>query len=121
MRYLYIPLGGRNNKILNIWAVFTYVALWHDFQLNLVLWAWGVCLCMMGEILVKTFFTSRKMNWIWRKWYFTYIVLYADGLLIVMMVVANLIGFGYGWNGITYFYNRLLKIGPDHCKITFFI
>lgn len=29
---MYIPLGGAPRKLLNIWVVFTFVALWHDLE-----------------------------------------------------------------------------------------
>lgn len=31
-RYLYIPLGGAKWRVLNIWVIFTFVALWHDLE-----------------------------------------------------------------------------------------
>lgn len=30
VRYLYVPLGGSRKRILNVWVVFSFVALWHD-------------------------------------------------------------------------------------------
>ncbi|MCO5557498.1 hypothetical protein L7F22_011063 [Adiantum nelumboides] len=32
VRYLYIPLGGARYRILNIWVIFTFVAVWHDLE-----------------------------------------------------------------------------------------
>lgn len=31
-RYMYIPLGGSQRKLLNIWVIFTFVAIWHDLE-----------------------------------------------------------------------------------------
>lgn len=31
-RYMYIPLGGSRRKLLNVWPIFTFVALWHDLE-----------------------------------------------------------------------------------------
>lgn len=31
-RYMYIPLGGSQRKLLNVWVIFTFVALWHDLE-----------------------------------------------------------------------------------------
>ena len=39
VRYIYVPLGGRERKALNAGAVFLFVALWHE--LSLALLAWG--------------------------------------------------------------------------------
>ena len=32
IRYVYIPLGGSQKKLLNVWVVFTFVAVWHDLE-----------------------------------------------------------------------------------------
>lgn len=31
-RYLYIPLGGSKWRFLNVWIIFTFVAIWHDLE-----------------------------------------------------------------------------------------
>lgn len=31
-RYIYIPLGGSQRKLLNVWVIFTFVAIWHDLE-----------------------------------------------------------------------------------------
>lgn len=56
IRYLFIPLGGKRTKIWNIWVVFTFVAIWHDMNLNLILWAWSICLFLFPEIMIKQYF-----------------------------------------------------------------
>ncbi len=61
IRYLFIPLGGSKNKIWNIWIVFSFVALWHDLELNLLLWSWLICFSFMAEIGVKAFFSTPKV------------------------------------------------------------
>ena len=35
-RYLYIPLGGSRRKLLSIWVIFTFVAVWHDLEWQLL-------------------------------------------------------------------------------------
>ena len=30
IRYIYIPLNGRNSPVRNIFIVFTFVAVWHE-------------------------------------------------------------------------------------------
>ena len=44
LRYIYIPMGGSQSgskfrSALNYASVFTFVALWHDINLNLLIWA----------------------------------------------------------------------------------
>lgn len=61
IRYIFIPLGGSSYKFLNVWIVFTFVALWHDLQLKLLLWGWFICFFMIPEIFVKKIFNSDKV------------------------------------------------------------
>ena len=53
--YFY-TFGGSKTKVWNVWVIFTFVAIWHDLNINLVLWAWGICLFMVPEMLVKSYF-----------------------------------------------------------------
>ncbi|CAI6004377.1 unnamed protein product [Closterium sp. NIES-64] len=53
VRYLYIPLGGGKRKLLNVWIVFTFVALWHDLEWKLLWWAWLTSLLLAPELIVK--------------------------------------------------------------------
>lgn len=51
VRYMYIPLGGSSYRIFNIWAIFTFVALWHDLELRMLGWAWLMCLFFAPELV----------------------------------------------------------------------
>ncbi|RXH73455.1 hypothetical protein DVH24_016277 [Malus domestica] len=54
VRYLYIPLGGTRRKLLNVWVVFTFVAIWHDLEWKLLSWAWLTCLFFIPEMILKS-------------------------------------------------------------------
>ncbi|CAL8998268.1 unnamed protein product [Prunus brigantina] len=54
VRYLYIPLGGTRRKLLNVWVVFTFVAIWHDLEWKLLSWAWLTCLFFIPETILKS-------------------------------------------------------------------
>lgn len=97
IRYIFIPLGGSKNKLWNIWFVFTFVAIWHDINLNLILWAWGICLCMMPEVFVKNYFKKEKYKYLWKKIWWKYICCCLAALWIYFMCITNLIGFGMGY------------------------
>jgi D-alanyl-lipoteichoic acid acyltransferase DltB (MBOAT superfamily) len=49
IRYIYIPLGGKKWKIANMFAVFTFVSLWHDPKGELLAWGWLVPLFILPE------------------------------------------------------------------------
>ena len=51
VRYIYVPLGGSRWRMLNVWVVFTFVALWHDLEWRLLGWAWMMALAMAPEMV----------------------------------------------------------------------
>ena len=50
IRYIYMPLGGNKMKSFSIWVIFIFVALWHELEFKLLMWAITVCILMMAEI-----------------------------------------------------------------------
>ena len=109
LRYLYIPLGGsggpRNRgkfgvvrRIFNFLVVFTFVALWHDIQLRLLIWGWLITLFVLPEVLATLAFPERK----WQDHKNTYRLLCGVGAVgnILMMMGANLVGFAVGLDGL---------------------
>jgi D-alanyl-lipoteichoic acid acyltransferase DltB (MBOAT superfamily) len=97
LRYVYIPLGGSKKPILNSLAVFTFVALWHDIQLRLLLWGWLVVIFILPEIVASFAFPSKK--WAGRPIY-RHVCAIGAVANIWMMMIANLVGFCVGLDGI---------------------
>ena len=99
IRYIYVPLGGNSKfPILNMLAVFTFVALWHDISLRLLAWGWLVTLFVLPEVLAKMIFPARKFQ----ENQTLYRHLCAAGAVgnILMMMAANLVGFAIGLDGL---------------------
>ena len=69
IRYIYIPLGGTKKKVLNMWVVFSFVALWHDLKLNLLIWGWFICFFLVPEIGVKIYFNQKKFDYLHGQFY----------------------------------------------------
>ena len=42
-RYMYIPLGGSQRKLLNVWVIFSFVAIWHDLEWYYLLFQVSQC------------------------------------------------------------------------------
>lgn len=101
-RYVYIPLGGsRGSKlraVANYLAVFTFVALWHDINLRLLVWGWLITLFVLPEVLATLAFPAKK----WQDRPQTYRMLCGFGAVgnILMMMAANLVGFAVGVDGL---------------------
>ncbi|KAB8262655.1 MBOAT, membrane-bound O-acyltransferase family-domain-containing protein [Aspergillus pseudonomiae] len=116
VRYVYVPLGGgrgrargddnksssvifaKARQIFNFLIVFTFVALWHDLNLRLLMWGWLITLFVLPEIIATLLFPAHK----WRSRPNTYRVLCGVGAVgnILMMMIANLVGFALGLDGI---------------------
>ncbi|KAI9283245.1 MBOAT, membrane-bound O-acyltransferase family-domain-containing protein [Sporodiniella umbellata] len=93
IRYIYVPLGGSKYMAYNIWAVFTFVALWHDINLRLLTWGWLICLFLLPEIAASKLFSEEKYG---SKPYYRFVCgLGAVGNIFLMMI-ANLVGFSIG-------------------------
>lgn len=106
LRYLYIPLGGNRGEglpgkaraVANYLAVFTFIAIWHDIQLRLLMWGWLVTLFVLPEIFAAYLFPARK----WRDRPDAYRWLCGVGAVgeILMLMTANLVGFALGVDGL---------------------
>ncbi|KAH1495364.1 hypothetical protein LV164_002185 [Aspergillus fumigatus] len=114
VRYLYIPLGGgarsgganksspallsKARQIFNFLVVFTFVALWHDINLRLLMWGWLITLFFLPETIATLLFPART----WRSRPTAYRVLCGVGAVgnILMMMIANLVGFALGLDGL---------------------
>ena len=106
IRYIYIPLGGASTRtwksrvmtVINYTSIFTFVALWHDISLNLLIWGWLIVLFMMPEVIARYLFPRRK----WENNLTAYRVLCAIGVVgnLMLMMVANLVGFVVGVDGL---------------------
>eukprot|EP00850_Spirogloea_muscicola_P023893 SM000402S15221 [mRNA] locus=s402:32308:34203:+ [translate_table: standard] len=106
VRYLYIPLGGSRWKLLNVWLIFTFVALWHDLEWRLLSWAWLTCALVVPEILVKAL-VQRMPHWQEGKW-FRVCCAFGGAFSIAGLMSANLVGFVIGVRGIKIFLGKLL-------------
>jgi len=107
IRYLFIPLGGSKRKFVNIWVVFGFVAIWHEMDLNLVLWAWGICITMMPEMAVKWYFYQKKNRYLWDQLWFKYVAAGLSSIVVLSMILVNLIGYGMGYQGLLLIIERV--------------
>lgn len=104
LRYIYIPLGGSSfsgwaaalRSIGTYVLVFTFVAVWHDVELRLLVWGWLIVFFMLPEMIAGYLVPRRPDR------SFAYrMVAGTGGLLnIFMMMTANLVGFAFGIDGL---------------------
>ena len=101
VRYLFVPLGGSRYKVYNIWVVFGFVAIWHDLRLHLLVWGWGMCLFIVPEVLSKAYFSRPNLSEFRKSICYNWLCAMGGGLYIILMMVANLVGFSFGLRGLT--------------------
>lgn len=94
VRYIYVPLGGSKNRIITSLAVFSFVAVWHDIELKLLLWGWMVVLFLLPEMFATNYFAQFK-----NKWWYRHICGLGGAVNIWLMMIANLFGFCLGPDG----------------------
>ncbi|KAJ3406493.1 glycerol transporter [Chytriomyces hyalinus] len=97
IRYIYVPLGGSSCYMINLLITFTFVAVWHDLDLNLLAWGWLVSLFIIPEHLALRAFPAK----VWGSWpYYKYLCGAGAVANILLMITVNIIGFGaIGGNG----------------------
>jgi protein-cysteine N-palmitoyltransferase HHAT len=106
VRYIFVPLGGASfaswaraaRSVATYLAVFTFVALWHDIQLRLLIWGWLIVLFLLPEVLAGYLFPRKR----WEARPTAYRMICGTGavLNILMMIMANLVGFAFGLEGL---------------------
>ncbi|WPK27262.1 hypothetical protein PUMCH_004640 [Australozyma saopauloensis] len=98
IRYIYVPLGGGSSgwltRIGNSLVVFSFVAVWHDIELKLLMWGWLIVLFLLPEILATIAF-HKYLSQPWAR----YVCSIGAVANIWMMLIANLYGFCLGEEG----------------------
>ena len=66
VRYIYVPMGGSRLtgflRIVNTLMVFSFVAVWHDIELKLLMWGWLIVLSLLPEIFASLYFGRFAEN-----------------------------------------------------------
>lgn len=98
---------GMAKVVLNYLTVFTFVALWHDISLNLLIWGWLVVFFMLPEILAGMLFPRKR----WLNHLTAYRCLCGIGVVgnLMMMMMANLVGFAVGVDGLKSIISGIFK------------
>ncbi|KUI57103.1 Glycerol uptake protein 1 [Cytospora mali] len=106
IRYIWIPLGGASfttvassiRSTLSYLLIFTFVALWHDIQLRLLIWAWLIVLFIVPEAVARIAFP--KKNFEGRERRYRMICCVGAVANVLMLMAANLVGFAFGLDGL---------------------
>ncbi|KAJ4845363.1 hypothetical protein Tsubulata_050280 [Turnera subulata] len=110
VRYMYIPLGGSRRKLLNVWVIFTFVAIWHDLEWKLLSWAWLTCLFFIPEMVAKSAANAFQVQSSFGEFLFRELSAVAGAITITCLMVANLVGYVIGPSGINWLISQFLTI-----------
>ena len=115
LRYIYIPAGGTSfrgvwgslRSVCTYMLVFTFVAVWHDIDMKLIIWSWLIVFFFLPEIAAGYLFPRRR----WENRPTEYRMLCCAGgvLNVLMMISANVVGFGGGVDALTALWKGLFR------------
>ncbi|CAI0434431.1 unnamed protein product [Linum tenue] len=106
VRYIYIPLGGSRTKFLNIWVIFTFVAIWHDLEWKLLSWAWLTCLFFIPEMVAKSAISTLQVETASGELLSRELKAVAGAITITCLMVANFAGYVVGPSGVNWIISR---------------
>ncbi|KAM4118700.1 hypothetical protein ACJW30_03G001300 [Castanea mollissima] len=109
VRYMYIPLGGSQKKLLNVWVIFTFVAIWHDLEWKLLSWAWLTCLFFIPEMILKSTASALQVESALGQFVFRELSAVAGAVTITCLMIANLVGYVIGPSGINWLVSQFLQ------------
>lgn len=109
LRYMYVPLGGSRYRLLVIFPIFGFIALWHDIEMHLFAWALVMCVAMIPEMAVQTIVGGRRFDWLRRKPYWRHLQALGSVAAIAVLILANLYGFGTGTSNTSKGYAAILS------------
>lgn len=112
VRYMYIPMGGRQRVALSIFPIFFFIAIWHDIELRLLVWALFMSVFMVPEVVITTFFASKntcvaKVKR--RALLYRSMRIGATVFNMLLLILVNLIGFSIGMSGTQEGFSRIFS------------
>ena len=127
VRYIYIPLGGKNKKYVNIWIVFGFWYLIVDYKnIDYAVFALCCCLFIDLEMFVRNTFIEKFGEDFNEKIYLRFIKYIFSALYLFAIFVIGLLGFFFSLDnlkvvfatvvnkgGYLYFINFVLFLLPN--------
>lgn len=107
IRYMYIPMGGTRTAAWNVFPIFTFVALWHDFEWRMLVWGWLIALFLIPELVVTWY--AKRIHLVAHP-YYRHICAVAGGLNLLQVTICNLLGFAIGIDGTKEMMRRMFTL-----------
>lgn len=102
VRYIYIPSGGRNNRVLATALTFLFVALWHDAEAKLLAWGGLNAFFIALEVALAGALRRRLRDLEARRpWVHRQLCALGGTSCIFLLMAVNMIGYSVGVGGIS--------------------
>eukprot|EP00457_Paulinella_chromatophora_P003357 gb/GEZN01003364.1/.p1 GENE.gb/GEZN01003364.1/~~gb/GEZN01003364.1/.p1 ORF type:complete len:612 (-),score=59.47 gb/GEZN01003364.1/:339-2174(-) len=106
IRYVYIPVGGGRRRLVGYLVTFTFVAVWHDRNLELLAWGWLLVLFFIPEYVGEL--VARKWQLQHSPWYRLLFTI-GGGFNLSFLIIANAVGFGMNRAGVSFLSRTLFS------------
>ena len=112
VRYLYIPLGGKNKKYVNIWVIFTLLFFIFNFENGNYL-VFSICSCALLdlEIFVKSAFINKFGEDFNEKIFLRYLKYIISSIYLLILFIVALLGFHFSLQGFKVLMDNVVAIG----------
>ena len=110
IRYMYIPMGGSKKKFINTFIIFSFVALWHEVKLHLLVWAWTIYFTLIPEMLIKRYFNKKERQYLTNYFWFRYLRAFVCSIDILLMIFSNLCGYGFEKEDIIDYFKEIFQL-----------
>ena len=112
VRYIYIPLGGKNKKYVNIWVIFGFCYLYFDYK-NIDYAIFSICCCVLldVEMFVKNSFINKFGEDFNEKIYLRYIKYIVCSFYMLIMFGIALFGFCLSFDTVKLIFDKIVEKG----------
>ena len=104
IRYMYKPMGGISNNVLNVCYIFLFVAIWHDIELKLIMWALLNSFFYLVEFYTIRFVKTNQEyiigSYFLNRGAFYAMCSFGGALYIIVLIAVNLLGYAVGVGGL---------------------
>jgi D-alanyl-lipoteichoic acid acyltransferase DltB (MBOAT superfamily) len=112
VRYIYIPLGGKNKKYVNIWIVFGFWYLILDYKnIDYAVFALCCCLFIDLEMFVRNTFIEKFGEDFNEKIYLRFIKYIFSALYLFAIFVIGLLGFFFSLDNLKVVFDTVVNKG----------
>lgn len=112
VRYIYIPLGGKNKKYINIWIAFGFWYLIYNFKdMGYAVFVICCCLLLDLEMFTKNTFINKFGEDFNEKLYLRYLKYIVCSFFVLIMFIIGLFGFFFSLNSFKVIFDTVVDKG----------